>query len=62
MTDHISNIEDKKAQTDLGVFGARIFEGALEESDGDLVKAYLVTVAFFRGMFGTNNDDLKDDE
>jgi len=60
--DPIRNIEDKKAQLDMGVFGARILTGALEELNGDLLHAYLVTCAFFRGMFGVGNNDLKEDE
>lgn len=55
MTDHLTNIEDKKTQTDLGVFGARVYAGALQETE-NLITAFLVTVAFYRGMFGSSRD------
>jgi hypothetical protein len=59
--DPIQNIEDKKSQTDLGVFGARVYAGALEES-GDLLQAFFITVAFFRGMIGGGGDQRIGDD
>jgi hypothetical protein len=56
MSDPLSNIEDKKAQVDMGIFGARIYEGALEES-GNRFNAMVVTFAFFYGMFKGNRND-----
>lgn len=61
MADPLKGIEDRKAQHDLGVFGARVFEGALTETCS-IPNAYIVTVAFFRGMFAGGNDNLKEEE
>ncbi len=55
MADPLKGIEDKKAQTDLGIFGARVFEGALSETCS-IPYAYIITVAFFRGMFAGGMD------
>jgi hypothetical protein len=61
VADPISNIEDRKSQTDLGVFGARIYAGALEET-GDLLQAFFITVAFFRGMIGGGGDQREQED
>lgn len=51
----LRNIEDKKAQIDLGVIAARTFRGALSETH-NWFEAYLCTCAFFTGMFRGPND------
>lgn len=56
MADPLTNIEDRKGQTDMGVLVARVFEGALAET-GSWLKAYLCTAAFCRGMFQPNPPD-----
>lgn len=48
MTDPMKQLEDKQGQTDTGVFAARIFAGALEES-GSAAVAFFATAAFFCG-------------
>ena len=50
MINPITDIENKKAQTDIGVFGNRIYEGALEDG-ASRFQAFLVTCAFFVGCF-----------
>lgn len=57
MTDNpLSNIEDKKAQTDMGVMAIRTFLGALSEANTHY-EAFLATAAFFTGMFKGNNNE-----
>lgn len=55
--DPIKNIEDAKAQRDLGILGLRIFKGAL--SDGATTEeAIAVTIAFYAGMaLGASDND-----
>ncbi len=60
--DPLRQVEDKKAQTDMGIFGARIYAGAMEETNGDIYTSYLITVAFFRGMFSGGNDKIEPEE
>lgn len=57
--DPLADIENRKAQIDIGVMGARVFLGAMEETNGDLNISFLTTYAFFRGMFAANNDTDK---
>lgn len=51
MTDPLKDIEDKKAQVDMGIMAARYFQGAYQELEGNWWHAYLATCAFFVGMF-----------
>lgn len=50
MSDPLKDIEDKRAQLDLGVMAARIYVGAKEEGLVDF-QAFLVCAAFWVGMF-----------
>jgi len=50
VTDPLTNIEDHKAQLDIGVFGARIFQGAKSEGAHDY-QAFLIVCGFYVGMF-----------
>jgi hypothetical protein len=50
MADPLKDIEDKRAQLDIGILAARIYSGAKEEGAADY-QAFLVTAAFFIGMF-----------
>lgn len=52
----ITSIEDEKAQTDLGVFGFRIYRGARDEG-ATRFEALAVVCAFFFGMFKGNQAD-----
>jgi len=54
--DPIRDIEDKKTQTDIGVFAARIFNGAKEEGLSQF-EAWLIVCAWFVGMFADKPDD-----
>lgn len=60
--DPLKTIEDRKAQIDMGIMAARVFLGAVEETNGDLNTAFLATYAFFRGMFAGNNDSMEGGE
>lgn len=50
MSDPLQDIEDRQAQVNLGTMAARIFMGALEET-GSRYEAFVVTAAYFWGMF-----------
>lgn len=60
MNNPLNDIEDRQAQIDLGVTAARIFQGALQETDGNLMKAFIATSAFFSGMMHPNMNDEED--
>lgn len=49
MTDPITNIEDEKAQVDMGVMLHRVYRGAIEDG-GSWITAYLTCAAFTHGM------------
>lgn len=56
MSDPLSNIEDEKAQKDIGVFAYRVFLGA--KSDGaSTFEAYLIVCAWFVGSFSPQPED-----
>jgi hypothetical protein len=50
LDDPLGNIEDRKAQQDLGVFAYRIYEGARGD-DSTRFEALLVVGAWFLAMF-----------
>jgi hypothetical protein len=54
----LEDIENRKAQQDIGAFGFRVYEGA--RTDGaSFFEAFIVTVAFFRGLMGMSEDGQK---
>jgi hypothetical protein len=58
--DPIKNIEDEKGQKDMGVMAARVYLGALEETEdleNSTVIAFNATAAFFAGMFRGNQTE-----
>lgn len=57
----LDDVENRKAQQDIGAFGFRVFEGAREDGASPLL-AFLVTVAYFRGLFGSHHDVPDEDE
>lgn len=57
----MKKIEEDKGYKDLGKMGYLVFYGALEEAPSR-IDAFLVTVAYFRGMFGSAHDQPKEDE
>lgn len=56
MTDPMTNIEDEKAQVDMGTFAHRVYRGAIEDG-GTWLTAYLVTAAWVHGMAKSSQDD-----
>lgn len=56
MTDPIGDIESRKANHDTGIMLAQVFDGALEESPGDYVKAFLVAAAYFTAIIRSGQD------
>lgn len=60
MSDPITDIENKKGQIDIGIMGGRVFKGAFEETR-NRYEAFLVTFAFYAGMFKANPPNEKTD-
>ena len=60
MTDHLKNIEDEKAQIDMGVMSYRIYRGAIQDG-ATWVEAYLVTAAYWHGMFKSQSEDKEEE-
>lgn len=60
MSDPLSDVENKKGQIDMGIMGARVYEGALYES-GSRFRAFMVTYAFWAGMFKGSKEENLDD-
>lgn len=61
MADPLTNIEDEKAQVDLGVMLHRVYRGAIQDG-GTWVTAYLTTAAFAHGMFKSSQKDDDEEE
>jgi len=59
MADPLSDIENRKAQLDLGVAAYRIFEGAISEG-ASFIEAYMIAVAWFDGMFRSSRTDYEE--
>jgi hypothetical protein len=55
MTDPITNIEDEKAQVDMGVMSHRIYRGAVQDG-ANWLEAYLMVAAFWHGSFKANQE------
>jgi hypothetical protein len=60
MNNPLENIENRKAQQDLGVFAFRVYEGARGEG-ASLLEAFIVTAAYFKGLIGWGVDSQEDD-
>lgn len=60
MSDPLSDVENKKGQIDMGIMGTRVYQGALEES-GSRFRAFMVTYAFWAGMFKGSKEEEQDD-
>lgn len=60
MTNPITDIENKKANMDMGALGYQVYSGAKLES-GNWREALLIAVAFYRGMFGASGDSEPED-
>jgi hypothetical protein len=61
MAGPLDDIENAKAQHDMGVMAFRIFEGARSEG-ATKFEAFMITVAWFRGLIGSNDDKHEDEE
>lgn len=61
MPSPLDDIENAKAQHDIGVMGYRIFLGAREEGASKF-EAFMILVAFFRGLMGSHEDKDEDEE
>jgi hypothetical protein len=61
MAGPLDDIENAKAQHDIGVMAFRIFRGAREEG-ATKFEAFLIVVAFCRGLIGANDDKEEDEE
>lgn len=59
MTDPLSDIENEKAQKDLGVTAYRMYKGAQEEG-ATWVEAFWIVAAYFCGMFKSVSKDEDD--
>lgn len=56
MTHPIEDIENDKAQTDLGIFAFRLYKGAI--SDGaSPSEAFIIVSAWFKAMLTANNSE-----
>jgi hypothetical protein len=55
MTNPLQTIEDAKAQSDIGVFAARVYAGALEETSSRR-RAFWITVAWCLAMFKSTEE------
>ncbi|HEY8723427.1 MAG TPA: hypothetical protein VIL92_06160 [Gaiellaceae bacterium] len=60
MSDPLTNIEDRKAQTDLGVTSARIFAGAREEG-ATFWEATAIIFAWFRAALNPPLEEPPED-
>jgi hypothetical protein len=58
--DPIRDIEDKKAQLDLGVMGFRVFQGAINEG-ARFEDAIGIVSAYFYGLFKSAQESNKED-
>lgn len=61
MPDEIKKVEDEVAYRDMGKMGYLVFQGALDESDGDKQMAYIVMVGYFRGIASGSLDYPSED-
>lgn len=60
MTNPMTDIEDKKAQQDLGAMAWRVYEGATNDGANHFQALQIVT-AYFAGMFkGSMKDDTEE--
>jgi hypothetical protein len=60
MSDELGRIEDAKGQRDLGVFGYRIYLGAVSEGASP-AEALAVVTAFFEGSIRGNQSEGEGD-
>jgi hypothetical protein len=61
MPSPLEDIENRKAQQDIGTLGYRIYDGARKDGASRL-DALLVAVAWFRAMINASNDAPPEDE
>jgi len=59
--DPIKKIEDVNAMQGFGQMAYHVYKGAIDEG-ATKMEAYLVTAAYFRGMFGGSSDNPQDNE
>ena len=57
----LTQIEDKKAQGDMGALGLNVYKGA-REAGATRTEAFLITRAFFAGVAGANLETEEGDE
>jgi hypothetical protein len=55
----LNELEDRKAQQDIGTFAHRIYEGALADG-ASRWDAFVVIVAWFRAMFISRPDQTEE--